>query len=106
MFPTFPRSCQPALACNVIAGDRLAHPVPDAGSPHSHEAEVEHFGDALGRHLDVGRLDVAMDGAFFARGLERVDELARVVASHPRRRRDLLSASYVSNPDGVVALVP
>ena len=41
------------------------------------EAKVEHLDDALGRDLDVGGLQIAMDDALFVRGFERLGDLAR-----------------------------
>jgi hypothetical protein len=37
---------------------------------HLREAEVQHLHHAAGRHLDVGRLEVAVDHALVVRGLE------------------------------------
>ena len=40
------------------------------------QAEVEHLHHAVGRELDVGRLQIAVDDALFVRGVERVHDLA------------------------------
>jgi hypothetical protein len=39
------------------------------------ESEVENLDDAVGRHLDVGRLQIAMDHARVVRGFERRADL-------------------------------
>ena len=44
----------------------------DFGKP-----EVEHFHDALGRDLDVGRLEIAVNDAFLVGGLKRLRDLPR-----------------------------
>ena len=41
------------------------------------QPEVEHFHDAGGRHLDIGRLEIAMDDALVVRRLERFGDLPR-----------------------------
>ena len=41
------------------------------------ETKVEHLHDAVGRDLDVRRLEIAVDDAFVVRGLERVGDLPR-----------------------------
>ena len=41
------------------------------------QAEVEDLYRAVGRDLDIGRLQVAVDDAFFVRRVERVRDLAR-----------------------------
>ena len=41
------------------------------------QAEVQHLHDAVGSHLDIGRLQIAMDDPFLVRGLERIADLAR-----------------------------
>jgi len=39
------------------------------------EAEVQHFHHAVGPHLDVGGLQIAMDDALLVRGAQRVRDL-------------------------------
>ena len=41
------------------------------------ETEVEHLDGAVGRDLDVGRLQIAMDDALLVRGFERLGNLTR-----------------------------
>ena len=41
------------------------------------EPEIEQLDFAVGRDLDVGRLEIAMDDAFLVRRLERVGDLQR-----------------------------
>ena len=52
------------------------------------QAEVEHLDDAVGRDLDVGGLEVAMDDALLVRGVERIGDL-------PRDRQGLAIGSQV-----------
>ena len=39
------------------------------------QPEVQHFHDAIGAHLDVGRLQIPMDDADLVRGLQRLRDL-------------------------------
>ena len=41
------------------------------------QAEVEHLDHAIGRDLDVGRLQIAMDDALLVRRFERLGDLPR-----------------------------
>ena len=60
----------------VIVGDCVTMAPPRrSGSSSLGQAEVEHLDRAVGRDLDVGRLQVAMDDALLVRRLERLGDL-------------------------------
>ena len=56
--------------CDDVASRFLAR-------KHLRQPEVEHLHGAVGRDLDVRRLQIAVDDALLVRGFERVGDLAR-----------------------------
>ncbi len=65
------------MAGLVIVGDDMTVA---AGRPHRiqglRQAEVEHLDRAVGSHLDVCRLEIAVDDPLFVRRFERLCDLA------------------------------
>ena len=61
----------------VIVGDCVRSGRERVAARRLRQAEVEHLHDAVGRDLDVGRLQIAMDDALLVRRFERVGDLPR-----------------------------
>ena len=73
-------SCPPAvMARRVIVGEQRPRPRVDApaGVQRLRQPEVEHLHRAVGAHLDVRRLQIAMDDPLLVRGFERLGDLLR-----------------------------
>jgi hypothetical protein len=64
MYPTVPAMKPARVAAVTVARDDLR------------DAEVEQFDDAVGRHLDIGRLEVPVCDPLLVRRLESLGDLA------------------------------
>ncbi len=62
----------------VTVGDCVRSAVAASPDASLREPEVEHLHHALRRHLDVGRLEVAVDDALLVRRVERLGHVARI----------------------------
>jgi hypothetical protein len=81
-----------ALVRHVGRLDRQIRHIDALARARFRQSEVQHFHDAVGSHLDMGRLQIAMDNPFLVRGLERIADLAcdgqRVRGSEPSVMND------------------
>ena len=78
MYAAVPRITPACVAARLMVGEWV-RPAAEAGPALERlgEPEVEHLDPALGRDLDVGGLQVAVDDAVLVRLLERLRDLER-----------------------------
>ena len=77
MYDAVPRIDPSRVPPTVIVGDCVKSAVPTSPVATLRQTKVEHFDDAVGRDLDVRRLQIAVDDALLVRGFERIRYLAR-----------------------------
>ena len=65
------------IAGAVMVGDLDASGAPPTGSMRFRQAKVEHLHRAVRAHLDVRRLQIAMDDSLLVRGFQRLRNLLR-----------------------------
>jgi hypothetical protein len=82
-----------------MVGEFIALAAPAAGAVgRLREAEVQHLHRAVRAHLDVGRLEIAMDDALIVRGFERIGDLSRDRADVGERHRPRAMIAERSSP--------
>ncbi len=74
MYAAVPRMTPSCVPLTVTAGD-CARSCDSVARDCLGQAEVEHLDDAVGRDLDVGRLQVPVDDPSRVRGLQRIGNL-------------------------------
>ena len=81
-----------AMRCVSVGDCETSARLPTSRSKRLGQAEVEHLHGAVGPHLDVCRLEIAMDDALLVRGFERLGDLPRDRQRLGERKRALRDA--------------
>ena len=82
-------------------GDCVGSGAPGSRVPDLRQAEVQHLDHAVGRDLDVGRLQIAMDDPLLVRRFERVGGLPRWTARQPSTARPSAIRSASVDPSTI-----